>query len=55
MTRRELETMRLIAEGHSTKEVARRLGVSDKTLSRIAPVFFASWAFARWWSLRASR
>jgi DNA-binding NarL/FixJ family response regulator len=32
LTRRETETLRLIAEGHSTKEIARQLGVSSKTV-----------------------
>jgi DNA-binding NarL/FixJ family response regulator len=32
LTRRETETLRLIAEGHSTKEIARQLGVSSKTI-----------------------
>ena len=32
LTRRETETLRLIAEGHSTKEAAGRLGVSAKTI-----------------------
>jgi DNA-binding NarL/FixJ family response regulator len=32
LTRRETETLRLIAEGHSTKEIASQLGVSSKTI-----------------------
>ncbi len=32
LTRRQREVLQLIAEGHSTKEIARRLGVSVKTV-----------------------
>lgn len=29
---RQLEVLRLVAEGHTTREIARRLGISDKTV-----------------------
>ncbi len=33
LTRRERETLQLIAEGHSTKDIAVRLGISAKTVA----------------------
>jgi HD-GYP domain-containing protein (c-di-GMP phosphodiesterase class II) len=41
LTEREIEVLRLIARGHSTKEIARSLGISPKTVDNHIQHFYA--------------
>jgi DNA-binding NarL/FixJ family response regulator len=46
LTRREIEVVRLVSEGHSNDEIAVRLGISRKTVEAYLSKLFERWGFA---------